>query len=316
MSFSKGVCAMILCCGEALIDMLPRVTDRGEAAFAPYPGGAVFNTARALGRLGVATGFFCGLSSDMFGAQLADTLADCGVSTALCPRSDRPTTLAFVTLKDGQARYAFFDENTAMRMLAPHDLPVIGKDVTALFFGGISLVAEPCGASFEELALREAPARVIMLDPNIRPGFIRDERAYRARLARMIAVSDIVKISDEDLSWLMPGQSQDAAISALRAAGPHLVLVTRGAQGAEAHHAGGMLHVPAVPVTVVDTVGAGDTFNAGFLAALNAEGVLNRRALSSLPEAVIRAALTLANRAAAVVAGRAGANPPRMADLA
>lgn len=306
---------MILCCGEALIDMLPRLTDRGEAAFAPHPGGAVFNTAVALGRLGVQAGFFCGVSSDLFGAQLAAHLEASGVSTALCPRPDRPTTLAFVTLTDGQARYAFYDENTAMRMLTPDALPPIGGDVTALFFGGISLVSEPCGSAFEALALREAPERVVMLDPNIRPGFIRDKAAYRARLARMITVSDILKLSDEDLAWLMPDQPEAAAIAALLGAGPALVLVTRGAAGAEAHDRAGVVRVPAVPVAVIDTVGAGDTFNAGFLTALEGAGALRRDALRHLSEGVIQDALTLATRAAAITAGRAGADPPGLADL-
>jgi len=306
---------MILCCGEALIDMLPRVTDRGEAAFAPYPGGAVYNTALALGRLGVASGFFCGLSTDMFGAQLAGHLAESGVSTALCPRPDRPTTLAFVTLAGGQARYVFHDEGTAMRMLSPADLPALDDAVAALFFGGISLVSEPCGTAFEDLARREAPARLIMLDPNIRPGFVRDEGVYRARLARMIALADILKVSDEDLRWLMPGQPEAEAIGALRAAGPALVLVTRGADGAEAHHAGGVVRVAAVPVTVVDTVGAGDTFNAGILAGLTRAGALSRAALPALPVGLLQQVLGLATRAAAVTAGRAGADPPWRHDL-
>lgn len=306
---------MILCCGEALIDMLPRATREGEPAFAPHSGGAVFNTAVALGRLGVQTGFFCGLSSDLFGEKLIADLAASGVSITLCQRPNRPTTLAFVTLSDGQARYAFYDENTAMRMLEPADLPPIPDAVKAMFFGGISLVSEPCGSAFEALALREAARRIVMLDPNIRPGFIRDEAAYRARLFRMIGVADIVKLSDEDLAWLMTDQTEAAAISALRSFGPALVLITRGAAGAEAHHAGGRLSVPAVPIEVVDTVGAGDTFNAGFLAALSAGGVLNRDLLRCLPDGVIRDALTLAARAASVTAGRAGSDPPTMADL-
>ncbi|MEJ1999414.1 MAG: PfkB family carbohydrate kinase, partial [Maritimibacter sp.] len=114
---------MILCCGEALIDMLPRETGAGEAAFAPYAGGAVFNTAIALGRLGAETGFFSGLSTDLFGTILTDSLAASKVQADLAVRSDRPTTLAFVTLTNGQAKYAFYDENTAGRMMTPDDLP-------------------------------------------------------------------------------------------------------------------------------------------------------------------------------------------------
>ena len=193
---------MILCCGEALIDMLPRQSPDGEATFAPHAGGAVFNTSVALGRLGQPTGFFSGLSTDMFGKVLTDALTASNVDATLAVRVPRPTTLAFVELVDGQARYAFYDENTAGRMLYRDDLPELPNGINAMFFGGISLAAEPCGTAFEAMMLRDAPTRVTMIDPNIRPGFITDEAAYRGRLARMIAVADIVKLSDEDLHWL------------------------------------------------------------------------------------------------------------------
>jgi len=302
---------MILCCGEALVDMLPRRSDRGEEAFAPMPGGAVFNTAVALGRLGAQTGFLCGLSRDLFGERLAAALTAAGVDHGLCPRSDRPTTLAFVTLTNGQARYAFFDENSAMRAMQVADLPALPDRATALFLGGISLISEPCGTAFEALSAR-AGERVVMLDPNIRPGFIRDEAGYRARLQRMIARADIVKLSDEDLAWLHPGAGADAVL----AQGPAIVFITRGAEGADALTATGKLHMPATPITVADTVGAGDTFNAGVLAHLQAVGMLSRKALRALPEQVLHDALSLATRAAAVTASREGANPPTRAELA
>ena len=133
---------MILSCGEALIDMLPRQTSAGEDAFAPYPGGAVFNTAIALGRLGAPSGFFCGLSRDLFGEILQQALAASHVDSSHAVLSDRPTTLAFVKLVEGQASYAFYDENTALRMMTPTDLPDLPDDISALFLGGISLVGE------------------------------------------------------------------------------------------------------------------------------------------------------------------------------
>ncbi|KPP86231.1 MAG: fructokinase, partial [Rhodobacteraceae bacterium HLUCCO07] len=188
---------MILACGEALIDMLPRQTAAGEDAFAPYAGGAVFNTAIALGRLGAPAGFFCGISRDFLGQILRDKLSESGVNSSACVISDRPCTVAFVKLVDGQATYAFYDENTAGRMLTEADLPA--TDAQALFFGGISLVAEPCGSAYEAFMLREAPTRVTMIDPNVRPGFITDPAAYRARIDRMLAAADIIKLSDEDL---------------------------------------------------------------------------------------------------------------------
>jgi fructokinase len=300
---------MILCAGEALIDMLPRRTAEGEAAFAPYAGGAVFNTAIALGRLGARTGFFSGLSSDLFGELLSRVLAASAV-TSLAHRSDRPTTLAFVTLTDGQAKYAFYDENTAGRMLTPADLPKLGREVTALFLGGISLMVEPCGGTYEALLAREAPTRVTMLDPNIRPGFIRDERAYRARIGRMMALADIVKLSDEDLRWLLGRGETRALAREVLGMGPRLVCITEGAEGARGFTRGAEIFVPGQKVTVADTVGAGDTFNAGVLAALARAGALTKAALAAAPEDTVRAALALGCRAAAVTVSRPGANPP------
>ncbi|MEL6168063.1 MAG: carbohydrate kinase [Pseudomonadota bacterium] len=302
---------MILCAGEALIDMLPRKSTQNEPAFAPYPGGAVFNTAVALGRLGAPTGFFTGLSTDLFGQMLADRLDQSGVDAALALRSDRPTTLAFVQLTDGQARYAFYDENTAGRMLDPATLPALPETVSAVFFGGISLVAEPCGTAYEALMMQEAPQRVTMIDPNIRPGFIADEAAYRARIERMLAAADIVKVSDEDLVWLEgTGETADLA-RALLARGPALVCVTEGADGVTGYtSAHGALRAAAPQVTVADTVGAGDTFNAGLLAGLASAGALSKEGLRTLDAETLGNALSLGTRAAAVTVGREGANPP------
>lgn len=306
---------MILCCGEALIDMLPRRTEAGEDAFAPYAGGAVFNTAVALGRLGRTTGFFSGLSTDLFGELLARSLTESGVRSDLSVRSDRPTTLAFVRLVDGQASYAFYDENTAGRMLTPADLPALPDTVGTLFFGGISLAVEPCAAAYEALMLRESGARVTMIDPNIRPGFIRNEAAYRARIARMIAAADIVKLSDEDLHWLEGAGDSDAGATALLTRGPKLLCITRGAEGVSGYTARGRIDVAAERATVVDTVGAGDTFNAGLLASLDAARALTKPAVADLPDDTIREALSLGARAAAVTVSRAGANPPWAREL-
>lgn len=299
---------MILCAGEALIDMLPRESVQGERAFAPHTGGAAFNMAVALGRLGAPVALFTGLSSDMFGDQLRAGLAQAGVADRSA-RADRPTTLAFVELVNGSARYAFFDENTAGRMLTPADLPGL-EDVAAVALGGISLAVEPCGNAYETLCARAAETKLIMLDPNIRPAFIRDEADYRARLTRMMAVSDIVKLSDEDLHWWNGGD-----VAGVLAAGPRMLVMTKGAEGAVAFRTSGAVEVPARPATVIDTIGAGDTFNAGFLAGLGDAGALSKIAVADLSDATLHAALTLGVRAAAVTVSRAGANPPTRAEL-
>jgi fructokinase len=308
---------MILCCGEALIDMIPAPTDRGRDGFVPYPGGAVFNTAIALGRLGVPAGLLTGLSRDLFGAQLAAALHDSGVDTALAIRTDRPTTLAFVELAHGDARYHFFDENSAGRMLEPADMPDLPDHVTSLFLGGISMACEPGADAYAALLARAGEARAVMIDPNIRPGFIADAARYRQRLAAMLARADIVKLSGEDLGWLAPGDDPEAArIARLLARGPALAIVTRGGDGATAYLTGGaVVSVPARATRIVDTVGAGDTFNAGVLAKLAALGLLTRPALRQLDPEAARAALTLGARAAAVTVSRPGADPPWAADL-
>ena len=300
---------MILCCGEALIDMLPDSTKPGDAAFVPRTGGAVFNTAIALGRLGVDTGFYSGLSQDFFGDMLRDALQNSHVDSTLATISNRPTTLAFVRLVDGQAQYTFYDENTAGRMLEPTDLPQIPDRIQTLFFGGISLVSEPCGSIYEALMMREAE-RITMLDPNIRPDFITNEAAYRARLDRMMAQADIVKLSDEDLRWLFgEGDLQQMAQDVI-AKGALIVFVTEGAKGAWAFTKTHHVFIPAKAVKVVDTIGAGDTFNAGVLASLSEQGLLEKPALQSIGKPALTAALTYGNRAAAITVARAGANPP------
>ncbi|MGA0539898.1 carbohydrate kinase family protein [Neotabrizicola sp. VNH66] len=302
---------MILSCGEALIDMLPRVSTSGEACFAPYAGGAVFNTAIALSRLGAPSAFFSGVSTDMLGEILAETLAASKVDTGFLARSSRPTTVAFVKLVNGQATYAFYDEATAGRMLAEADLPALPPDVQALFFGGISLVNDPAASTYEALQTREAAARTIMLDPNIRPGFIAgQEDSYRARIERMIARSDIVKLSDEDLHWLEGPGDLTALARGIVARGPKVVFVTEGGDGARAVTATTERRAPARRVTVADTVGAGDTFNAGVLAALHRAGALSKAQVGALSDAVLDACLDLGIRAAAVTVSRPGANPP------
>jgi fructokinase len=307
---------MIVCCGEALIDMLPRESTAGEPAFAPYAGGALFNSAIALGRLGAPVEFFSGLSSDLFGQQIRDVLASSNVGSRYAAISARPTTLAFVRLVDGHASYTFYDENTAGRMLAEADLPAFRSDVDAVLFGAISLIPEPCGSAYETLMKREHEARVMMLDPNIRPGFIQDKQKHLARMQRMIGMADIVKLSDDDLAWFGESGSPDDIAAAWLGLGPRLVIITGGARGATGYSRDHRISVGSKQVTVVDTVGAGDTFNAGVLASLHEQKLLSKAAVGALSEAAIRDALTLAAKAAAVTVSRAGANPPWRREIA
>lgn len=301
---------MILCAGESLIDMVPQA----DGALRPLAGGAVYNTALALGRLGAPTAYLWPISRDGFADMLLAPLAAAGVDTAACPRTDRPTTLAVVSLSGGDARYSFYDEGSAGRMFAPQDLPPLPQGLAALFVGGISLVPDPCGATVETLASGAAAAGIpVMLDPNIRPFFVGDEAAYRARLDRLFGTASIVKLSGDDLDWLWPGDSAETAAERLIARGVRLVLTTGGAAGAVGHTAALRHAAPAVQVNVADTIGAGDTFNAGVLDALHRAGALG--ALDGLDGPTLSAALTHAARVAAVTVSRPGANPPWVHEL-
>ncbi len=306
---------MIISCGEALIDMLPRTSPEGETQYAPVVGGAVFNTAKALGRLGQPSGYFGCLSTDAFGQLLRTALDDAKVSYELCTSSELPTALALVNLDKGSASYSFHFSDTAGLSLEASALPVLSADVEGLHFGGISLVAEPCGSAYEALCIRESSSRLISIDPNIRPSFISDEAVYRARIERMLAHSHIIKVSDEDLDWLCPGQGVEEAVGQWIKTGALLVVVTRGAEGASIYTAKHQSSVPAVLTQVVDTVGAGDTFVAGLWAGLRAEKLLDHQALAGAEVAALEAAVAYAQRAASVSVSRAGADSPWLHEM-
>ena len=306
---------MIVCCGEALIDMLPRTSREGAAVYQPFNGGSIFNTAIALGRLGIITGFFSGISTDFFGDSLRAGLKASNVDLKYAKIWDKPSTLAFVKLDNGQARYSFFDDNSAGRMLTTKDLPKFAADVNALHFGSISLIPEPGASTLEALMAREAENRVICLDPNIRENFIKDRREYLERISRLIGMCDILKISHEDVTWITGKTDLASAARKWLNAGAKVVVITRGENGIEAFTKGISIKLPSVSVKVADTVGAGDTFTAGFLASLQRAGKLNKAAISYLDETSLRNAVGYAARAAAITVSRAGANPPWVHEL-
>jgi fructokinase len=314
-----GYCAtylernMIVTCGEALIDMIPMHNHAGQQGFEPLVGGAIFNTAIGLGRLGVETAMLSGISMDVFGEQLVEGLQNSHVNTELLIRSTLPTTLAFVRLTNGNASYTFYDENSAGRSVKLADILELPDSVECLYFGGISLISEPGAEAYCQLAEREAKTKVIVLDPNIRTGFIDDEKTYRVRLNRMLAVADIIKVSDEDLDWLVPGGA-DIAEKVLRLRQPlnKLIVVTRGSESCLAFGPVGALMVEQLveKVEIVDTVGAGDTFNSGFLFSIVQQGCMHKEVVGSLNVEQVSLALAYGAKVAAVTISRAGANPP------
>ncbi|MEL7133228.1 MAG: carbohydrate kinase [Pseudomonadota bacterium] len=298
---------MILCAGEALIDMIPNA----DGEYVPHVGGSVLNTAAALGRLGEDVALITGLSSDPFGALIEERMTSSHVATTHAVRSARNTTLAFVHLDQGDATYTFYDDETATRTIQPSDIPPVPDNAQAMFFGCISLCNPPVADTLLHLAMSQPADRLIMLDVNVRPGFAVDETTYRARLSRLMSRANIVKLSTDDIAWLIPEGDLEAKARAAQDMTPGMLLLTEGGAGATAIMPDNRsVRVAAQSVEVVDTVGAGDTFNAGCLAALRRADALSPAAIDTLDEATITDMLTLATRAAAITVSRAGANPP------
>ena len=293
---------MITVVGEALVDLLIATDGTVRAAL----GGAPYNTARAAARLGAEVAFAGALSTDRFGTLLAGRLEADGVAIDRALRTDRPTTLAAVELDGhGSASYRFYIDGTSAPGL--ETVPDLSGD--ACFTGGLGLVLEPMATSIER-ALSTTGA-LVMVDVNCRPLIVPDRARYLARLGRVLAHTDVVKVSDDDLAYLDPGAEPHDAARSLLELGPSVVLLTAGAAGVHVLTPAGERHVPAVAAEVVDTVGAGDTFGAGFLVGWTESG--DPHALDDLGRLVTAA--ELGARAAAIVVGRAGADPPRRDEL-
>ncbi|MFI6943878.1 carbohydrate kinase [Streptomyces sp. NPDC050418] len=304
---------MIVSAGEALIDLVPRRGDSaGLAALEPKLGGGPFNTAVALARLGGPAGFCSRVSRDHFGEALVGALEADGVDTRLVRRGPEPTTLAVahIDAASGSASYSFYTEGTADRLFeVPERLP----EMAGIWFGTCSLVLEPGASAYDEL-LRTTAARGVFtaLDPNIRTGLIADPAAYRTRFLGRLPHVRLLKLSEEDAEWLADGTPVASALKAWLAAGPGAVVLTRGGDGLTVFTADGSEHsVPAVPVSVVDTIGAGDTVNAALLHRLRRLGALTRTPTPAEWHDV----LAYAAEAAAVTCSRAGAQPPYAHEL-
>jgi fructokinase len=316
---------MIICCGEALIDMVPE-----GGKFLPCPGGSPYNTAIAIGRLGMPAGFLGRISRDFFGDLLVRRLEENGVGTALVVRSGEHSTLAFVKLEAGrEPQYVFYTEGSADRSLSPADLPArLPAETRCVLFGSIAMTMEPIAGSIETLIRRLGQgsggqgkaAPVISFDPNIRPFMIPSREAYVKRFEGWLALSTIAKISSADFDFIYPGLGLEKSLEKTLDQGPVLAVSTLGPEGALAllrRGDGTALRVkaPAVDLPVADTIGAGDTFHGAFLAALERGGKLSREALASLSEGELYKALFFANRAAGLVCSRRGAEPPTLAEV-
>jgi fructokinase len=322
----------LTCIGEALIDFLPIGEGGHTAGFSMHPGGAPLNVAVGLARLGQPVAFVGKVSTDFFGRYLRSYLAAEAVETRFLASDAAPSTLAFVAIEAGEPVFTFYGEGTADAALAADEVPEqCLAETRILHFGSISLLRGTTPAAVLATAERLKGRALLSFDPNLRPGLIYDESAFRALLRRLFGLADLVKLSAADSAWLMPDQPIEQVACGLLALGPALVVVTHGAEGllavrpstrgaAEEEDAAldeeiRCHHLPAFQVEVVDTVGAGDTFSAGLLAELAQRGATSRRALEHMAAADLDATLRFAMAASALACTRAGADPPRRAEV-
>jgi fructokinase len=307
---------MLLSCGDALIDFLPVNSVDGRDALAPVVGGSCLNIAVGMARLGMRTGFVGGISTDLFGRMIAEHATASQVELQYATRSEHQTTLAFVRSVAGEPQYAFYDAGTASRNWIYRSGFIPFSQIDAVHVGSTTLVDE-AGAAQALAMVREARgSTTISFDPNCRPNLVGDKAEYAARMAAFAAAADIVRMSDLDFEYLYGDADHAGRAKSLIAAGASLVVVTRGVQGVQAWHgSAGALEVAAPTVTVVDTIGAGDSFQAALLFALHALGRIGIEQLKAMNADELRRALSFASTCAAVTVGRVGADPPRRAEL-
>lgn len=308
---------MFVVCGEALFDVFASGDTPTGLTLDARIGGSPFNVAVGLARLGQPVAFMGGVSRGFLGERLLRALREEAVDPACVQLLDAPTTLSLIGVDGrGVPSYSFYGAGCADRLLPLEALDSLPATTQAIHFGSYAMVVEPVAASQRALVEREHRQRVLAYDPNVRLNVEPDLNRWRDTLDWMAQRIHLLKVSDEDLGLLYPGVPHAELAARWRAAGVAMVVVTRGGDGACGYPAdGGPLPIAPVPVAVVDTVGAGDTFQAAMLTALAERGQLNTTALRHLDAASWREVLGFAARAAAITCGRRGADLPRRGEL-
>jgi fructokinase len=296
---------VIVVAGEALVD----VVGTADGVVATL-GGAPYNVARACGRLGAPTVLASCLSLDGFGKRLRSGLSECGVADDLLQFTDRPTTLALADVDDeGVATYHFYAEATSAPLLTPGPLP---EPATALVTGGLALALEPMAHHIERFVTEAGAGVMVVIDVNVRSAAITNRNAYLERLHTVLHRADVVKVSHEDLAYLEPEATAHDAAQSLLQRGARVVLVTNGAHDTTIVTGAGSVAVPVQSVSVVDTIGAGDAFTAGFVVRC----VESRAPLAELSEPpTIVPMVQAAHAVAAAVVGKRGCDPPTREEL-
>lgn len=311
----SGVVAVI---GEALVDFVP---GGGPGLFRAAPGGSPANVAVGLARLGVPARMLARLADDPLGRLVRAHLADNGVDLAHAVAAAEPTSLAIVALgADGGPAYDFRVAGTADWQWRDAELEgALAGEVLALHTGSLAATTPPGAAAIRGLLERARPRATLSYDPNCRPLLMGAPEQVRPQIEALVGLADVVKVSAEDLAWLFPGRPPEQVLADWLARGPALVAVTLGGEGVLAlARQSGPLRRPGRAVSVVDTVGAGDSFMSALLAGLHQRGLLGaarREALRAIDAAALAAVLDEAVAASAITCTRAGANPPTRAEL-
>ena len=292
--------------GEVLIDLIPD----GSKYVAVFGGGPA-NTAKALANLGVKTYFIDGISNDEYGQMAKAELLSANVLLDYAQYSNKPTCTAKVELsKSGGATYEFVIEDTATFDFSAPWLPDPQRlKPSILHIGTLATVIEPGASVLFEWAQSVARVAPIVFDPNIRPAVLGNRDQYVKKVKKWVEISSAVKVSDEDLNWLYPGQTIIEIAKKWLKVGVELVVVTLGDKGIMAYRMNEQVSVDAVKVVVADTVGAGDTVGAVLVEAIIKNG------LDRLTGEVLKTMLNRAVKAAAITVSRTGANPPSKEEI-
>jgi fructokinase len=306
---------MFVVCGEALMDVFGAGDTPGGLTLDARVGGSPFNVAMGLARLGQPVSFFGGISRGFVGERLLRALRDEGIREDTVMPLDAPTTLSLIGLDaHGVPSYAFYGEGCADRLLPPSALSQVPA-AAAFHFGSYTMVVEPVAKTLRALVEREHRRALIAYDPNIRLNVEPDLAKWREVAQWMASRAHVLKVSEEDLALLVPGVPAAELATQWIAQGVALVVVTRGGDGASAWTAREQLEVPAAPSVLVDTVGAGDTFQAALLTWLAEQDELSVQGVRGLSAQQVAAALTFAAGAAAITCSRRGADLPRRGEL-
>ena len=288
-------------CGEVVIDLIPDGTERKAVV-----GGGPANTAKALSKLGITTQFIDGISTDKYGQMALSELQKDGVLLDFVKFSDKPTCLAIVSLNSkGSATYEFVIDDTATFDFSHTWLPdAADKKPLLLHIGTLVTAIEPAASVLFEWARKVALVAPIVFDPNIRPAVMSDRQQYVKQVERWVSISNAVKVSDDDIYWLYPGEDLDKVRKRWLEMGPELIVVTFGDKGLAGYRENSKISVDAKKVVVADTVGAGDTVGAILVEAIIEDG------LDKLTGERLSLMLDRAVRAAAITVSRTGAKPP------